>query len=201
MATVNMLPYPPVAAQVAVGDVIFIRVPARPFREVASATGSWTNHVGIVVSTAGREPMVAESTFPLSRLTPLSRFIARSEHRRVAICRLRQPLDAGQRERLRTAALQRLRILYDSGFNLHSGRQFCSRFVREVVNEATGIRLGEVQDFAALLRERPDANLGFWQLWFFGRIPWNRQTVSPASVLRSPELLPVIDGYSVPCPA
>ncbi|MBZ8143709.1 hypothetical protein CLD22_28325, partial [Rubrivivax gelatinosus] len=34
-----------------VGDIVFIRVRARPFREVARATNSWTNHVGIVVDT------------------------------------------------------------------------------------------------------------------------------------------------------
>ncbi|MBN3821173.1 hypothetical protein G3N57_33685, partial [Paraburkholderia sp. Se-20369] len=64
---------------------MFIRVPARPFREVADATGSWTNHVGIVVDTSGAEPVVAESTFPWAKLTPLSRFVARSEGGRVAL--------------------------------------------------------------------------------------------------------------------
>jgi hypothetical protein len=37
-----------------VGDLVFIRVPHKPFREVAAATGSWTNHVGIVVDTDRR---------------------------------------------------------------------------------------------------------------------------------------------------
>ena len=36
-----------------VGDVVFIRVAARPFREVAAATDSWTNHVGIVTGNGG----------------------------------------------------------------------------------------------------------------------------------------------------
>ena len=49
-----------------------------PFRRVAAATNSWTNHVGIVVDTSGDQPQIAESTFPLSRITPLSRFAARS---------------------------------------------------------------------------------------------------------------------------
>ena len=35
-----------------IGDVVFIRVNALPFREVAAATDAWTNHVGIVVAGA-----------------------------------------------------------------------------------------------------------------------------------------------------
>jgi hypothetical protein len=53
-----------------VGDLVFIRVGVRPFLEVADATDSWTNHVGIVVDTSGAEPVIGESTFPLSRRTP-----------------------------------------------------------------------------------------------------------------------------------
>lgn len=186
--------------QVMVGDVVFIRVPARPFREVAQATLSWTNHVGVVVSTAGPQPVVAESTFPLSRMTTLSRFVSRSEAGRVAISRLPQGLTADQRERLYKAASARTGILYDTGFNLHSGRQFCSKYVREVLLAATGQELGEVESFRHLLGRNPQAELGFWQVWYFGRIPWQRQTVTPASLLHSPHLRVVFDGH-MPQPA
>ena len=188
------IPLSGLAPTLATGDVVFIRVLPRPFREVATATGSWTNHVGIVIDTAGAEPLIAESKFPLSRVTPLSAFVSRSDQGRVAVLRLRTPPGAAQQERIRVAARRRLRRLYDTGFNLHSRRQFCSRYVREVLSEATGVSPGEVQSFAALLRARPDTDLGFWRLWFFGRIPWQRQTVSPASVLRSPALVTLFDG-------
>ncbi|MCA0244703.1 MAG: YebB family permuted papain-like enzyme [Proteobacteria bacterium] len=185
----------PVLPPLAVGDLVFIRVPWRPFVEVAAATGSWTNHVGIVVDTGGPEPLVAESTFPLARATPLSRFVARSEGARVAVRRLAQPLDEAQAARLKAAAQARYGALYDTGFDLRSPRrQFCSRFVHEVLLQATGATVGEVERFETLLRRRPDANLGFWRLWYFGRIPWQRQTVTPASVLASPLLRPVFDG-------
>ncbi|MFT3818810.1 MAG: YebB family permuted papain-like enzyme [Rubrivivax sp.] len=187
----SALPPPPLA----VGDLVFIRVPVRPFVEVAAATGSWTNHVGIVVDTAGAEPLVAESTFPRVRATPLSRFVARSEAGRVAVRRLAQPLDGAQAQRLKAAAEARYGALYDTGFDLQSRRrQFCSRFVREVLLQATGVAVGEVERFESLLQRRPDANVGFWRLWYFGRIPWERQTVTPASVLDSPALVPVFDG-------
>lgn len=178
-----------------VGDLVFIRVGARPFLEVAAATGSWTNHVGIVVETGGAEPLIAESTFPLARLTPLSRFVARSEQRRVAVQRLRTPLAPDAAVRIRDAARRRLGTLYDTGFNLHSRRQFCSRFVREVLQEATGVSIGEVETFGALLARQPGTDLRFWRLWYFGRIPWQRQTVTPASLLGSPALVAIAHGH------
>ncbi len=179
-----------------VGDLVFIRVSALPFRWVARATGSWTNHVGVVIDVCEKEPTIAESRFPLSCTTSLSRFIGRSEAGRVAIARLKTPLTEAQKHRIRAAANRRLGIFYDSGFNLHSRRQFCSRYVREVVGEATGTSIGEVETFAALLAQRPTSALSFWRLWYFGRIPWNRETVSPANLLRSSGLTTVFDGVA-----
>lgn len=68
------------------------------------------------------------------------------------------------------------------------GRQFCSRFVREVVAQATAIKLGEVETFSTLLQRNLDVSLNFWRCWFLGRIPWQRRTVTPASLLLSPNL-------------
>ena len=119
-----------------VGDVVFIRVAARPFREVAAATDSWTNHVGMVIDTSGEEPLIAESTFPLSRTTRLSKFVARSEGGRVAVARLKAPLSAEQQQQLVAAAERRAGVFYDTGFNLNSRRQFCSRYVREVIERS-----------------------------------------------------------------
>lgn len=183
------------APHLQVGDLVFIRVAAKPFREVADATGSWTNHVGIVTAVpAHGQPSVAESTVPRARTTTWSAFTARSEGGRVAVLRLRLPLDDGQRQRLRDAVARRDGVHYDTGFDLHSRGQFCSRFVREVLAEATGVSVGEVETFATLLTRRPDANLPFWRVWFLGSIPWQRETVTPASVLASPHLVPVFDG-------
>jgi hypothetical protein len=178
----------------AVGDVVFIRVSAKPFREVAAATDSWTNHVGIVLAVDGQEPLIGESTFPFSRTTTLSKFVGRSEQGRYAIARLTTELLPEQQQRVVAAAKQRSGIFYDTGFDLHSNRQFCSRYVREVLAEATGVKVGEVETFSDLLAHHPGVNLGFWKVWYFGHIPWERETVTPASLLRSPELKLVFDS-------
>jgi hypothetical protein len=67
--------------------------------------------------------------------------------------------------------------------------------VREVLHEATGTLVGEVESFSALLARNPATDVGFWRLWFFGRIPWERRTVTPASLLESPHLRAVFDGF------
>lgn len=182
-------------ASLKVGDVVFIRVSPLPFRKVSEATGSWVNHVGIVIDVSGREPLVAESTFPFSRTTAISRFIARSENGRVAIERLDRPLTTQESRAIKEAARKRLGIFYDTGFNLNSPRQFCSRFVHEVFLEATGTQVGQVETFKTLLGRNPHADLAFWRLWYFENIPWDRKTVTPASVLSSPNLNPVFDGF------
>jgi hypothetical protein len=182
------------AAQLEVGDLVFICVGALPFRKIADSTRSWTNHVGIVLEVRGGQAIIGESRFPFSGRTSLSRFAARSSGRRVAVARLQRSPDPAQRERIAAAARKRRGVFYDTGFNLASRRQFCSRYVREVLLEATGNAVGEVESFATLLARNPDADLRFWQAWFFGRIPWSRRTVTPASLLASPQVRTVFDG-------
>jgi hypothetical protein len=180
----------------AVGDIVFTRIGAYPFRKVAEATGTWTNHVGIVLDVSGQEPVIGESRFPLSGTTTLSRFVARSVGGRVAVKRLPLPLTSVQKAAIVAAATEREHVFYDTGFDLHSHRQFCSRYVREVLHQGAGVDVGEVQNFRTLLARSPQADVGFWRVWYFGSIPWQRETVTPASMLNSPGLTTVFDGVA-----
>jgi len=66
------------------------------FEKVAETTCSWTNHVGIVLDVSGQSTqLVAESTFPFSKISAMSRFVGRSEAGRVAVMRLRSDLTTG----------------------------------------------------------------------------------------------------------
>jgi hypothetical protein len=108
--------------------------------------------------------------------------------------RLQAPLTDAQKAAIVAAAAQRGHVFYDTGFDLHSHRQFCSRYVREVLHQGAGVDVGEVQTFQALLARSPQADVGFWRVWYFGSIPWQRETVTPASMLESPGLRTVFDG-------
>jgi len=184
------------ARSLQVGDIVFTRIGAYPFRKVAEATGTWTNHVGIVLDVSGPEPTIGESRFPLSGSTTLTRFVARSAGGRIAVMRLPAPLTPAQQEALVAAARQRARVFYDTGFDAHSPRQFCSRYVRELLRQAADVEVGDVQTFQQLLAAAPRADVGFWRAWYFGRIPWQRETVTPASVLHTPGLKTVFDGVA-----
>lgn len=181
-----------------VGDVVFIRVPFLLFRKVADANNSWTNHVGVIVDTSGAEPLVGESRVPLSGTTPLSRFVKRSENGRVAVLRREIPLSENEKAAVMRAAQRRSGRWYDLGFDIDSSREFCSKYVREVLLEAAGIEVGAVQNFSTLLAEQPRVDQGFWKWWFFGHIPWGRRTVTPASQLQSALLTGVFDGRVLP---
>ena len=180
--------------QLEVGDVVFIRIPKPPFTKVADTTSSWTNHVGIVTDVSGAEPVIAESRVPWSGSTTWAKFVKRSDAGRVAITRLPVALDEQQQARLKQAVAVRQGIWYDTGFDLHSNRQFCSRYVREVLQDATGVELGEVENFSTLLNHNPQADQRFWRVWYFGKIPWQRETVTPASLLRDSRMQLVFDG-------
>ncbi len=182
------------AKKLEVGDVVFIRIPIQPFTQVSDATSSWTNHVGIVSDVSGKEPVISESSVPLSGETKWSKFMQRSDKGRVAVTRLDKPLDAQQQRRLGQAVAARRGIMYDTGFDLHSKRQFCSRYVREVLDEAAGVKLGEVESFSVLLKRNPQADQAFWKVWYFGNIPWQRETVTPASLLKDGRMRVVFDG-------
>lgn len=187
---------PTLAGQLEIGDIVFIRATALPFKKIARDTGSWTNHVGIITGEENGEYQVSESTFPFSRTTTLSRFLARSENGRFAISRLNTPLTAQERRAIEKAAQERAGIFYDTGFDLHSRRQFCSRYVHEVLSEATGAHIGTVTTLETLLKENPGADMTFWRIWYFGQIPWERKTITPASMLTSPDIHTVYDGYA-----
>lgn len=95
------------ARSLKVGDIVFTRIGAYPFRKVAEATGTWTNHVGIVLDVSGDEPVIGESRFPFSGSTTLARFVARSAGGRVAVMRLPVPLTSAQQIAIVAAAAQR----------------------------------------------------------------------------------------------
>jgi hypothetical protein len=176
------------------GDIVFTRIPGFPFRQIADATGTWTNHVGIVVGFNSAGAVVAESRVPLSRRTRFANFVRRSADGRVAVLRLPRPLSDAEILRLGQAMRCRLGRLYDTGFNLRSRRQFCSRFVREVLQESTGAEIGEITTFRELLERNRGADLRLWRMWYFGNIPWERTTVTPESLYTSPSLNVVFDG-------
>jgi hypothetical protein len=57
-----------------------------------------------------------------------------------------------------------------------------------------GIAVGEAMTFRDLLERNPETDQRLWKLWYFGRIPWERTTITPESLYVSPALTVVFDG-------
>ena len=176
------------------GDIVFIRVKSFLYRKVAETSRSWESHVGIIFRNPDGAWMVAESTIPVSKFTPLEKFAARSEDGRFSILRLRADLSREEVLRLRAAAESRMGIFYHLGFKYDSPRLFCSKLVHDSYLESTGRSVGHLETFRELLTANPDAPLWFWRIWFFGRIPWERRCVTTTSQLQSGSLVTVFDS-------
>lgn len=170
------------------GDIVFTCIGAALFGQISTASQCWCNHVGIIIGHNGDDYLVAESRVPLSTVTTLSSFIQRSAGKRYAIRRLQGGLTAEQKLAIMEQVPTRLNKLYHTGFKYNSSRQFCSKFVFDIYKEALCIPVGSVETFQQLLQSNPEAKLTFWKFWFLGSIPWERKTVTPASLWLHPDL-------------
>lgn len=180
------------------GDVLFTSIPNFLYRRVAKATGSTTSHVGIAFYDPDAGWLVAESAVPTVRYSPIADFISRSDNGWLVVRRMRGGLSAKQVASLRHECNVRMGKFYHFGFHYGSPRQFCSKFVYETYLAALRVEVGTLESFRALLNSLPNTPLWFWRLWFFGRIPWTRLTVTPASQLRSNHLETVWETSPAP---
>jgi hypothetical protein len=178
------------------GDVLFTSIPNFLYRRVAKATGSRTTHVGIAFLDSDAGWLVAESAVPNVRYSPIADFISRSDKGWLVVRRIRGGLSSDQVISLRHECDLRMGKLYHLGFHFKSSRQFCSKFVYETYLAALGAEVGTLESFRTLLNSQPDTPLLFWRLWFLGRIPWTRLTVTPASQLRSDTMETVWETHS-----
>ena len=171
------------------GDIIFSSVGGPLFRRIASSTGSWTSHVGMVFKGENGQWLVAESKVPFSRFSTLENFVGRSVKKQVATRRVKRSLSEDDILRLRESAEKRMGKIYDFSYDLKKTKsQYCSKFVYEVYKEALGIEVGCNESFTDLYNKFPEMSLSFWRLWYLGRIPWKMNTVTPASQFNDEEL-------------
>lgn len=179
--------------RVNVGDIIFIAIDNFLYRRVSAFTNSWTSHVGFVYEKSEDGIIVAESTVPWSKKTKLEDFLRRSKSGKFSIKRLKKPLHTEECIKLKVATDKRLNKLYHTGFKYYSKRTFCSKFIYDIYREALNVSIGELESFNDLLAKNPDTKKSFWRTWYFGVIPYERVTVTPASQYESPLLDTVIE--------
>ena len=174
------------------GDVIFTSIPNHLYQCVERASNSPTSHVGLVFKCESKW-LVAESRIPFSCYTPLEDFIARSKDGCYAIKRIKGGLSKTDTEALKVQCEQQMGQLYHLGFKYQSKRQFCSKFVYDAYKTALGLDVGRLETFTELLARNPTVSTKFWRLWYLGRIPWKRITITPASQFSDQKLITVVE--------
>lgn len=176
---------------IAEGDVVFTSNHNYLFRRVERDTKTWSSHVGVAFKSDAGQWVIYESTWPKSKITPLCEFMQRSYQDRVEIKRLSTGIVDSQVRVMKMAATRQLGLPYDQGFDYSDDKKsFCSKFVYNVY-KSVSIEMGSLHTFQEVLDENPDMDLGFWKTWFFGRIPYQRVTISPAQQIRDTKYVSV----------
>lgn len=173
------------------GDLIFTRIAI--CANLAETTHSWETHVGIIFNNKNDGWQVYESAVPLSRISSLDKFVARSQEQRFAIRRAKISLTSDEKTKLRQSASSRVGKLYHLGFKYDSARLYCSKLVYDSYLEATDRKVGRIETFREVLAANPEAPVWFWRLWFFGFIPWERRCVTTTSELKDKNFVTVFD--------
>lgn len=166
-----------------VGDIVFTHIPFPPFCNISEATETFANHVGVVTGFDGDKIIVSESRVPFSTTTTLDAFIKRSKNFKFEVYRVKRSLTEAEKAIVTKSASEKQNILYNTTYDINRRGSFCSKFVRDVLFEATGEEIGKIEDLQQILNANPKASLTFWKIWFFGRIPWARRTVTPKSLI------------------
>lgn len=176
------------------GDVIFISLGNHPFyQQVERAMNHWSGHVGLILKNTQNDLYITESTYPFSKDTEFCQFVNKAKGK-VAIRRLKNvSVTEDENQELINASQKRLGIYYHLGFDFDSQKQFCSKFVYEVMQEVLNVEVGSIETFQQLLDSHPnpqdrEAAVSFFEAWFFRwaipgipNIPWERRTITPKS--------------------
>lgn len=177
------------------GDLVFFGLSSFVFKELAEATNTWTSHVGIVYQESSGVWIVAEGVVPVSRKIKFCDFISRGYKNYFEVYRLKSTFPENKKHELISEINKWMGKLYDPGFNFEGPRVFCSKIVYEVFKSTLGIEVGRRQTFSQLLKQNPNYDYSFWKAWFGGKIPWNRVTITPASVIQDEDLVEVYKSH------
>ena len=190
-----------IRAQLRPGDLLFMGMESKLFREVARATLTWVAHTGLVLQDEAGGWIVYESKVPLSTRTELCGFLARAPAGMVAAGRW-SGLTPSDLRVLKDEAEKRMGILYQQHFDYDSKLQFCSKFVHDIFAQVPGApEVGRIETFADIM-SRAERELSaeefaetksFFESWFGGSVPAAQRTVTPGAVFEDSDLQLIFD--------
>lgn len=173
------------------GDLIFQTSKSSQSKAIQLATNSSYSHLGIIFEEDG-EQWVYEAVQPVKR-TPLAEWISRGANGHYVIKRLKnaeEVLTSTTLIKMKEIGAHHIGKTYDKYFEWSDERMYCSELVWKIYNEATGIRIGELQrlsDFDLsheLVRAKMKERYG-------DDIPMNEKVISPAAMFNSYKLITI----------
>ena len=170
------------------GDVVLQTSTSPQSRAIQLATGSPYSHVGIV-EVAPRGTYVIEAIGRVSR-TPWMAWRARGDGGRVTILRPRG-VDDRQISRVLSQARAFLGRRYDARFGWSDERIYCSELVYKAYLRGAGLRAGRLQK----VRELELGAIQKQVMERYGRIPWELELVTPASIAESSDFTEIYSDF------
>lgn len=178
-----------------IGDIIFTKEkgPLGFFSLVAKATGTWATHIGVVVGKDNQNNwIIAESTFPYSRIVSLDNFISRAEGQ-IEIRRIKGCLKKEYKNKLSKEANILMGQRYDPWFG---EGLYCSKLVYEIYNRI-GIKIclkTKIGDIVANTNISK-FSIFLWRLWYGGSIPISQECITVIDILKSTIFETVYNKY------
>jgi hypothetical protein len=181
-----------VAAQAATplrdGDIIFHTSRSAQSAAIQRATHSKWSHMGVIFMRDGK-PYVYEAIATV-RFTPLERWIARGDHGRYVVKRLKRPLTAEQAGKLRRSAGKYSGKPYDLYFEWSDGRIYCSELVWKMYRDALALEIGARQKLREFDLAEPAVKAKMRER-YGTRVPLDEPVISPGAMFDSPLLVAV----------
>ncbi len=171
------------------GDIVFQGNAGPQSDAVRAATGSPFTHCGLVFK-QGDKFMVMEAIQPV-QVTPLERFIERSQPGSFHAKRLKQPINHASLAKGRDWAAKQAGLPYDLHFRWDDQTLYCSEFVWKAYEKA-GVRLCEKRPFRTYDLEAPAVKQIIDQRYGgIDKLPLDEPAVSPGDLAASPLLVEV----------
>ncbi len=174
------------------GDIVFQETNSNQGIAIKAATDSRWTHVGMVFFRDGK-PMVIEAVQPV-KVTPLSRFIARSPKSFYAM-RLKEADKQINADAVSKAEQYCNSVLgkdYDGQFRWSDDRIYCSELVWKVYKNAVGIELCKPRAFSSYNLKHPTVQrLVKARYGSTNALPLNEVAVAPSDLAESTLLVEV----------
>jgi hypothetical protein len=169
------------------GDIIFQTSKSEQSKAIQLATHSKYSHVGVIYFNPEDQNLYVFEAVQTVRITPLKEWISKGENSRYTVKRL-----INSKTFFTPKVKQNLKIFakiysnknYDPYFGWSDDKIYCSELVWKLFNNATSIKLGELQELQEFDLSNPIVVTKLSER-YGENIPLNEKVISPGAIYNS----------------